>query len=316
MEWAGAELHLEPPPPSAFGGSAASDSVAEAEAGPTLPREPVLYLASRDSVGATLVPVAVIVGDSLRALPDEDEMPGFAAAFAGERMAPGARFTLFSEGVRVGTLVAAESFTDDSFCQPRPAVRGPVELVPEAAENRRFLALARGDAGSVPYGVFQAPGDTRNQRVASINMTGEIIPRVGARWPTSLPVARRDMQAFRLGEGGPDAFAATFLFRDEMEIAEAEPASWALFLMGVAQGEEYRPAYVWYRPAAREGRGVPRFVDHYDWDGDGESEILLEVLGERSRWTAAIGRVGGEWRRIWEDPCGVAAPPVTDGAEG
>jgi hypothetical protein len=276
----------------------------------------VLYLASRDSARATLVPVAVIVGDSLRALPDEDEMPGFAAAFASERMAPGTRFTLFSEGVRVGTLMAGESFTDDSFCQPRPAVRGPVELVPEAAQTTRFLALAREDAGSVPYGIFQAAEDTRAQRIASIDMTGRIIPQVGARWPTSLPVARRDMRAFRLGEAGPDAFAATFLFRDEMAIAEADPAAWALFLMGIEQGGEYRPAYVWYRPAAQEGRGIPRFVDHYDWDGDGESEILLEVLGERSRWTAAVARIGAEWRRIWEDPCGVDAPPVADDAEG
>lgn len=316
VQWAGAEVRLEPPPPTTFGTPAVPDSMARRGSGPVMPEGPVLFMATRDSLVTTLVPVAVISGDSLVALPSEDVVPGFRAAFSRERMAEGTEFVLFAEGTRVGTLTAHEHVTEDSFCEPRPAVRGPVELVREAGDASRFLALRREHAAGAEHGSFRTFEHDRAQRIASINLVGEIIPQVGARWPTSLEAARQDMQAFRLGDDGPDAFTATFVFRDRMGIAEAEPSSYALFLMGVQQDGEYRPAHVWYREAGREGRGVPRLFGHYDWDGDGETNILLEVLGERSRWTAAVTREGNEWHRVWQDPCGAAAPPVTDEEEG
>ncbi|HZD06402.1 MAG TPA: hypothetical protein VE173_15935, partial [Longimicrobiales bacterium] len=55
-----------------------------------------------------------------------------------------------------------------------------------------------------------------------------------------------------------------------------------------------------------DGKGVPLFWEQMDWNGDGEPEILLQVLGAESRWTAAVVRRGGRWERIFQDPCGTS----------
>jgi hypothetical protein len=316
VEWGGAEVRLESPPPSPVTASEPAESVDPGPADPVLPESPVLFMGYRDDGGTSLVPVGVIEGDSLAALPDEEDMPGFEAAFVRERMAPGTEFVLFAEGTRVGTLTAREHGVREDFCRTKPSVSGPVELVPEAMSARRFLALRREDAGGRVHGEYGVTPDDRAQWVASLELAGQTIPRVGARWPQSLAGIRQELRAFRLGAEGPRAFAVTFTYRDQLAIREASPDSYALFLVGVSDGTAYRPAYVWYREAAREGRGVPRFFSRMDWDGDGETEILLEVLGEASRWTAAVDRVGGEWRRVWQDPCGADAPPVAEDEGG
>jgi hypothetical protein len=41
-----------------------------------------------------------------------------------------------------------------------------------------------------------------------------------------------------------------------------------------------------------------------DWDGDGDSEVLLEVLGDESRWFAGLAQRNDSWVRTFEDPCG------------
>jgi hypothetical protein len=79
--------------------------------------------------------------------------------------------------------------------------------------------------------------------------------------------------------------------------------------------EQYQAGYVWYREAGREGKGAPRYFQHLDWDGDGETEVLLEVLGESNRWNAAVQKRGAEWTRTFEDPCGSEAPPVQERAQ-
>lgn len=315
VEWGGAEVHLEPPPPTEFGAPAESEAATE-EDGPTLPTGPVLYVGVRDSVQTRLIPVAEIAGDSLLPLAGRAATAAYRSAFVDRHMAPGRQFVLFAGGTRVGTLTARQVSTAGTFCGEPPAVTGPVELVPEAVGASRFLALALDDARDYEHGTYRVVESDRSQHLASLDLTGDLIPQVGALWPTSLQAARIDLRAFQLAPGGPDAFASTFVFRDEMGIREAESSSWALFLMALAGEEGYRPAYVWYREAGREGRGVPLFWEHFDWDRDGETEILLEVLGEDARWTAAVARRGAEWQRIFQTPCGQDAPPVADDGAG
>lgn len=314
VEWGGADVRLQRPPPSAVG--AAEDSAqAEDTAAFRLPRGPVLYMAERaDSLSpVSVVPVGEIRGDSLLPFPSESQAPGYRATYAREIMGEGHDYVLFAGGTRVGRMVTREVVTDESFCTPRPAARGVVELVPEARDVRRFLALATPEGEAFDHGPYQAVGVDRARRIFSLNTAADLIPQVGARWPTSLEAAQGDLQALALGEGTP-AFASTFLFRDEMDTSPAEPSSWAMFVLGILQGEEWTPAYVWYREAGREGKGAARYFERLDWDRDGSQEILLEVLGDGARWAAAVERTGGRWQRVYQEPCGAQASPAT--AEG
>lgn len=320
VEWGGVSLRRVPPPAARFGAPDSTEVVAD-EGGFTLPSGPVLYTATRDSTGVFLVPVAEIAGDSLRPFRDEDSAPGYRGAFARQLMEPGTRFTLFSAGSRVGTFTVREVGTDPSFCTPRPRAGGVLELVPQASEATRFLALPEQFTDSIGYDPYRPLEHDRVQRAAGIDLAAEVIPQIGATWPTSMLEARGDIQAFRQA-GGVPAVSNTFLFRDQMAVQPAQSRSYSLYLLVVASrapqgGEvllspEYRTAYVWYREAGREGKGAPRYFQHLDWDRDGEPEVLLEVLGERSRWFAAVQKQGEQWTRTFEDPCGAAAPKVQE----
>ncbi len=260
-----------------------------------------------DSIGFALVPVGEIVGDSLRPLPDEQTAPGYRDAFAREMMAPGSRFTLFAAGSRVGTFTAGAVDTDDSFCVPRPRARGVGELVPAAAEATRFLALPEYFTTKIGYQRYQPLAHTLAQRVAGIDLAAAVIPQVGAIWPPSMVGARADIIAFGLDDDQA-AVSTTFVFRDRARVQPAMPDSYSLYLLAAPRQEGYGTALAWYREAAIDGKGIPIHFEHLDWDGDGRTEVLLEVLGERARWNAVVQIEGDEWRRTFEDPCGAAAP--------
>jgi hypothetical protein len=102
--------------------------------------------------------------------------------------------------------------------------------------------------------------------------------------------------------------AATFVYRDALAVGPARPGAYALFLLGSRIGNEYREGFAWYRAADADGKGTPRYLDHLDWDADGDTEILLDVFGSSRRWFAALGQRGGEWVRTYQDACGVGTP--------
>jgi len=179
-------------------------------------------------------------------------------------------------------------------------------------EHERFLAVPR-NGETAAWGPFQDPGTDFDQRQASLTLAAEVIAQVGADWPVDILSTRWDLQAVRLDQGEP-GFAVSYLLRDRMRMETPPPTAASLFLLGGREGAGYRADYVWYRQVAQEGKGAPTFWEHVDWDGDGETEVLLEVLGEESRWVAALDRRAGRWTRVFEDPCGASAPLV--GAPG
>lgn len=312
VEWGGVSWQLRSPPATDTSGVA--DSVG-GETGPTLPEGDVLFVVrqpppaeeGQEPPPATLYPVAEISGDSLRPLSFDDDQ--FRALFVREMLGADREFALFAGGRRVGTFAAGEeNVTRADDCAPRPGVQGIVELSPGAAGVREFLALEREAASGFTRSSYRRLESNLAQRNATVNIAGEVIPQVGAQWPTSLPVARRDLQILSMEPGGI-AVASTFLFRDQMAVAEPSDGTYALFILAEEQAGTdtgYGSSFVWYREARRDGKGVPRVFGQLDWDGDGQSEILLEVLGARSRWFAALDRPGGEWERIYQDPCGTA----------
>jgi hypothetical protein len=307
VDWGGAEWRLAPPP------TIAADTLAggaAAAAGDPAGREygPLLLAGTRDAGRATFAVVGEVQGEGLLAIgpaPEDVER-------VDSLTAPGSEWILFADGVRVGTLTVDEVGTSAGYCPARRTVSGVVELVPPASEAERLLALpARVGAGRA-YGSFAPMEDVYDQRVATITWAVEAIPRNQATFPSEgLLAARQDIQVFQpTGAPGP-AVAATFMYRDRLTIAPAGQGAYALFLLGAQRGGEYVEDFAWYRPVGEGGKGAPRFFDHLDWDGDGDSEILLEVLGAERRWFATLGRRGSEWIRTFQDACGTG--PATGG---
>lgn len=308
VAWGGSELRLQPPPSKSdtLEGSAVSSNDSAGPNSVAVVVGPVLFMGRRDGNTVSLVPVGEIRGRSLRALPTEDESPGFMERFTRERLAPGAAFTLFAEGVRVGTMVASTTGVAAGFCAGRPTVSGQLELVPEAADAERFLALARSNGDARPYAPYRKLSHNRDQRVTSLNLMGRIIRTVGATPPPSILEIRRDIQVFDLMDGSPPAIVATFVYGDGLDVGPTTPGAYSVFLMGTDDGAGYTTSYMAYRQNDVHGKGTPRLFDRLDWDGDGQAEILLEVAGEESMSLAAIHRRGGQWVDLYHDVCGGA----------
>lgn len=305
VTWGGSDVHLQGPSATTDSTAVAEEAAPEPEAQlPALPTGPILLAGGRDGDTATLVAVGEVRGDSVVELPREAEAPGFMAHFARTLFPAGRELVLFSDGARVGRLTVTGTDTDDRFCPARVAVTGVVELVPAASAARRLLALSDTAAARRPFTPYRAYDHDYDMRVASLNLMGAAIPQVGARWPSSILETRADIHAFRLPEDDSTFFAATFLYKDRLSVTPPEDGAYALFFLGVPSRGTYRAAYTAYRPAADDGKGAPRYFDHLDLNGDGRSEILLDVFGARQRWFAELARRGAGWRQVFQDPCG------------
>ncbi|HUF74931.1 MAG TPA: hypothetical protein VMM35_01575 [Longimicrobiales bacterium] len=307
VAWGGVDWRLTPPPST--GADTLSEATELAEQEPT-PRVygPLLLAGTREGPRATLAVVGEVQAEGLLAVEQSPEEVQRVA----ELTAAGSEWTLFADGVRVGTLTVDERSSTVAYCPPRPTVSGIVELVPSASQTERLLALPAGVGEERSYDPFQPMSDVYDQRVATLTWAGDAIPRNQASWPAEgLVEARRDIRVFQpAGAPGP-AVAATFMYRDRLAVTPAPQGSYALFVLGSQRGGEYLEDFAWYRLVGEGGKGAPRYFDHLDWDGDGDSEILLEVLGAARSWFAALGRRDGQWVRTFLDVCG--ATPAAGG---
>jgi len=178
--------------------------------------------------------------------------------------------------------------------------------VSEASDVEQLIALPIDVAGSRSFQPYMAYRHNYNQRVASLALASEVIPSLGAEWPPSILDSRTDIHAFQLPGEPRQAIAATFLHQDRMITSPPEPGAYSLFVMGDATSGTYEISYMWYRLAESQGKGVPRYLDHIDWNGDGSEEILLEMFGSEDRWFAGLAKQDGRWIRSFEDSCNSA----------
>lgn len=309
VEWGGASFDLQPPPPATVGADTTPDLDEVADSSevppPPLPTGPVLFAGTRTGETLTLVPMFEFRGDSIFPLTRETDAPGFNAHFARTLLAPGSEFTVFADGVRVGTLVSNETGTSDAWCTPRPTVSGTPELVPRAAGATRFLALSRGVAPAAPHAEGAFPGAADEHRQASLRLAQTAIMRQSALWPDDLGQARADLAVTRAGGDAPPTVAATFMFRDRLAVEDpGTPVAYGLFVLGSLREDRYLLDYSWYRRVGDDGKAAPRFVQQFDWDGDQNPEMLLEVMGTDTRWPAVLEEVDGEWSLVYEAGCG------------
>lgn len=292
-----AELAAETPGPAAF-------AAEESEALPELPNGPILLAGRRSGSEATLTVVGEIQGDAIGAFVSDSEIPGFRDRFTAELLAPGSEWVLFAQGVRVGRLTATSSGLDEQYCVPRPTISGVVELVPNAISVDLLMALPAHAASERAYDPYRVHRHDYDQRVASLNLASEAIPRLGAAWPPDgVLSARADIQAFQMADAPGQSIAATFMYRDQFGLSAGSAGAYSLFLMGRESAGGYEAVYMWYRPVDSEGKGAPRYFDHLDWDGDGTEEVLLEVFGSERRWFAGLAQRSGTWVRTSEDSC-------------
>jgi len=305
VTWGGVDVHLQSPPTQSVG-AAVSDTTDTTNVGTAQaqPLTPALLAGTRDGASATLTVVGSLRGDGLRAFAHDDSASSDSLYLSEHHLMRGSAVTLFAEGVRVGRLTIQKTGVDSAYCVPRPTVTGIVEMVPSAAGAQRLFALPAADAASRPYGDYESFRDRYDQRVASLQLAMDAIPKVGAKWPPSLLDTRADIQVFQLPGTSGLSVAATFLYHDELSTAPPEAGAYALFVMGTERGGEYQSDFVWYRNVADEGKGAPRYFGHLDLNGDGQDEILLDVLGSGRRWYAVLGRRNGTWVRTFQDPCG------------
>jgi len=306
VSWGGIDVGLKPPGTPSTAATPQEEESAEGleDSLPALPARPFLFLATRTERTAVLTPIGQLEGGTLTALPREEEVPGFRAQFVRERMAPGARFTLFAEGARVGTLTVGDHPpTESPYCLARAQVEGTVELVPDASGAQRFLALAHRIGETFGYGAYRSHSHNYDQRIASLNMGTSLIPQVGATWPSSLLDIRRDIQVFALNGVDPPVVAATFVYQDSLRQQPAPNSAYSLFVLGQDRGAGYQPVFFRYRQVGEQGKGAPRYLSRLDWDRDGQEEILLDVFGEETQWFAVVGRRGNRWQTVFEDPC-------------
>lgn len=310
VTWGGVDVRLQGPPSRDGLDVAAAPAAGPEDEVPTVPvpAVPILMAGERDGARATLTIVGEVGPGGLAEFSWDDPSSAEPGPVARALLAPGKEFVLFSEGVRVGRLVADAFGMDDSFCTPRPTVSGVVEIVPSAAGASRFLALPAAQATARPYGTYRSLDHDYDQRVASLRLAGEAIPVVGAPWPASVLETRADIQAFRLEGATAPAIAATFLYRDRLAVESAPDAAYSLFILGERGTGDYEASYTWYRPVDTAGKGAPRFFDHLDLDGDGVAEVILEVFGQDSRWFAGLARRNGTWTTAFQDSCGRSQP--------
>jgi hypothetical protein len=315
VEWGGAELSLQPPPPAE---ATAGDTMAVASPDqpppPPLPEGPVLFVGSRSDGRVTLRPLAELREGALSPLPSEADAPGFLEHVRRRLLTPGREFVLFANGARVGTLLADSSFIDADPCGPRVSVSGQAELLLPAAETTRFVALARGDAPDATHEGFVADRTTADAGAVALALASQVIMREQALWPDDLGRARADLHVVPSPDSAGTAVVATFLYRDRLEVEpSSSPAvAYSLFVMGSGRAGGHELAFDWYRRVEEHGKGAVRYFQAADWDGDGVREILLEVLGDSTRWMAALDRDGDRWRQVFEETCtrSVAADSV------
>ncbi len=230
VEWGGVEVGLRPPSESLVADPPPEVVEIVEDTVPDTPSlGPVLYLGRRAGGEATLVPVAEIGPNGLIPLESTGSVEA-SRSFVAEHLAPGQEFTLFSDGVRVGSLSAAEFSVDERYCRVRPQIRGPIELTPSGAEAQTFLALPARVGSAYAYSAYAPVVQTTVLRNTSLILAQQIIPAVGALWPASVLDIRRDIQLFRARPGGAPTVVATFAYADDLVVGPATAGAYSVFL--------------------------------------------------------------------------------------
>lgn len=316
VTWGGMDLRLEGPPEPPRDSAALAAELADSVTAIVVPQGPILFAGERSDSALRLFAVAIQDDDGWAPVPAGEAEPELLAAFLEERLAPGSRYTLFSQGVRVGTAIQTDpGGAAEGACGPVPSVTATMELLPSAAGVTRFLALAEQDLETRPYRPYRQLESTYGQRTGSIQAANTAIVTVDAPWPPSVLETRRDLQIKNLDGVEEPALVGTFLYRDQLAVGPAPEQAYSLFYTAFLRaGGIYRPDYLWFRRYREGGKAAPRLHSNLDLDGDGKDELLLEVFGEADWWFQLESFRDGQWVTLFTSPCAGGSGPEQEGA--
>ena len=128
VTWEGLELRLKPPASSSTissGQSVMTPNLANEEQSLGIPKRPILLSGKRTGSTAKLTAVGEVNGNSLTEISNQSLSSEINLGL----ITQGSEWVLFSEGVRIGRMIAQKVSIDDSFCTLRPAISGIVELI-------------------------------------------------------------------------------------------------------------------------------------------------------------------------------------------
>lgn len=303
VTWGGADIQIVPPPPAPGTMELEPDARVFAELG--LPSGTVLFHLVRDTAETRLVPVAEVAGETLRTLrrPADVAAEAFEGRFRSAVLPVGAQYDVYRRGARVGTFVV-QGHGAVTRCG-LPTGTGNLTTVAAAADQREFLAFRRGLAPE-GRGEFVPPQITGTIRTYASILAERLILQAGLPRPRSWPGAQRDLQSIDIMPGGHPEMSATYLVGDALQVGPADPNGYSVFYIADFEARRgYQPVYSETRTYAQTGKAAPRLVDHLDWTGNGNQDVLIQVFGEDQSWYEAVMRdARDQWTRTWEaDRC-------------
>lgn len=302
VSWGGADVAIVPPPPRA---TATPDTTYVGE--PTserMPEGPVLFHVLRDSLSATMVPVAEVSGDSLLPVRAQANPDAYGARFIAMNMRQGSEFALFSDGVRAGTFVVQSAQVRESSnpCLRTPIAQGSLELGASAAGITEFVGIAKPHAPQVPRRLDQQLQVSRTMQVVGPILAERMIRARSAPLPANWQRAMAQITPFPAGNEQTAGFAATLLVGDTLGRG-LDNEGYSLFFVAVPALASFDTVYVEYRDYATTGKQAPRVVDFIDWNRDEQVDLLLQVYGIDDTWYEAISSAGGKWRKVYRGRC-------------
>jgi hypothetical protein len=299
VTWGGTDVQIVPPPPAPGTVEIEPDARVFAELG--LPSGTVLFHLIRDTAETRMVPVAELARDTLRTLrrPAGVAPEAFEGRFRAAVLPVGAQFDVFRRGSRVGTFVV-QGYGQLTRCG-LPTATGNLTTVAAAADQREFIAFRRGLAPE-GRGEFVPPQITGSIRTYASLLAERLILQAGLPRPRSWPGAQRDLQAIEIMPGGHPEMSATYLVGDALQVGAADPNGYSVFYIADFEARRgYQPVFSEVRNYSQTGKAAPRLVDHLDWTGNDNQDILIHVFGRDQSWYQAVVRnARGQWVKAWE----------------
>ena len=296
VEWGGGSVTLQPPPNS---GEEDQEAVSDAPAPPSLPSGEFLFIVSPSGDRGTATALAFVDEGGAATVPPVDN-PRLGPLLS-NRLAGIGELTLFANGTRAGTALVSGMVEGEGACVGLPALDVGLELRARADEWPTLLAMPRSANQRWEHGDLAPPAQVRDVRAATLSMAGNMINEEGAVWPPSVIRIRRDIQLL----SGPEGLgvAASFIYRDLLDLSPAAAGSYSIFVMGEERPDSVHQTYGDFHRSGTEGKQAPRYLASLDWDRDGEDEVVLEIYTEGQRNYRLLEREGAVYADALDVVC-------------
>ena len=288
VDWGGARIGLETPPPRVTAADTGEAADPEAERLPPLPARPLLY-AVRAGPGERprVTPVAGLEAGVPAPFDwPEDPPPAWRDRFTGRFLAPGTELPLFSSGRRLGSVILEE--VDEPVNASCPGVAAARLLLPPAAPVPAWSFAHRATADSLLPSYAPVGETTRRMRTFGPILAERLLGEAGEDRPYLARPA--EIVPVPLAGDSVPAMAASYLIRDSLGAVpppEQGSSSSLFFLARFAAGSGYVP--VWSRVERYADAAGKEAFRHLDWlpmPGP-DLQLLRRFTAETERLAAA-----------------------------